>query len=221
MSTHAGTDPGAARGHSSATLYEAALSVWRRAAGEQEFPPAVVVDPTIRAAWPGARVAGPAFTVRGVGGDNLALHRAVAAAAAGHVLVADLGGAARGHWGEVLAVAAQSRGLLGLVIDGGVRDRDEMRDLGFPVFSRGDCVLGTAKCAPGDLGAPLLLGGAVVRSGDLVVGDTDGVVVLPRERVAAVLNEADRRVAHEREVLEGLRAGRTTLELYGLVVEAG
>jgi 4-hydroxy-4-methyl-2-oxoglutarate aldolase len=124
-----------ARGHSSATLYEAAASEWLRRAGGGAMPE-VAVDPTIRASWLGASVAGPAYTVRGSGGDNLALHRAVVAAPPGHVLVADLDDAAFGHWGEVLAVAAQRRGLLGLVIDGGVRDRDELRALGFPVFSR-------------------------------------------------------------------------------------
>jgi 4-hydroxy-4-methyl-2-oxoglutarate aldolase len=141
--TFADTVARGARGHSAATLYEAAQS----ALGEAD----VAVDPGIHAACPGAAVAGPAFTVQGAGGDNLALHRAVLAAPAGAVLVADLGGAAHGHWGEVLAVAALQRGIAGLVIDGGVRDVDQLRELGFPVFSRNNTVRGTRKLFPGAL----------------------------------------------------------------------
>jgi 4-hydroxy-4-methyl-2-oxoglutarate aldolase len=176
----------------------------------------VAVDHTIRASWIGAAVAGPAYTVRGSGGDNLALHRAVVAAPPSHVVVADVEGAAHGHWGEILAVAAQQRGILGLVIDGGVRDRDRLRALDFPVFSRHDSIRGTRKDVAGGLGVPIRLGGVPVRTGDLVVGDTDGVVVVPSERVPAVLEEADRRVAREHDILAALRDGRTTLDLYGL-----
>jgi 4-hydroxy-4-methyl-2-oxoglutarate aldolase len=154
--------------------------------------------------------------VRGVCGDNLALHRAVAAAPASHVLVADLDGAAYGYWGEVLAVAAQQRGILGLVINGRVRDRDALRSLNFPVFSRHDSVRGTGKQVPGQVNVPIVIGGVQVSAGDLVVGDVDGVVVLPGERVAAILDEADRRVAHEYEILSALRTGHTTLDLYRL-----
>jgi 4-hydroxy-4-methyl-2-oxoglutarate aldolase len=196
------------RKHSAATLYEAAQA--------ERVEAEVAVDPGIRAAWTGAAVAGPAFTVQGAGGDNLALHRAVLAAPAGSVLVADLSGAAHGHWGEVLAVAAQQRGIAGLVIDGGVRDVDEMRDLGFPVFSRNDTVRGTRKLFAGVLGVDIRLGGVPVRTGDLVVGDADGVVALPAALVPDVLDRADARVAQEATILEQLRAGATTLELYGL-----
>jgi 4-hydroxy-4-methyl-2-oxoglutarate aldolase len=199
---------GHARGHSAATLYEAAQA--------EHVPTEIAVDPAIRAAWPGATVAGPAFTVQGAGGDNLALHNAVLAAPAGSVLVADLGGAAHGHWGEVLAVAAQQRGIAGLVIDGGVRDRDEMRDRSFPVFSRNDTVRGTRKLFPGVLGVDIRLGGVPVSTGDLVVGDADGLVILPAMRVPAVLDRADARVAQEATILDQLRGGATTLELYGL-----
>jgi 4-hydroxy-4-methyl-2-oxoglutarate aldolase len=192
----------AARGHSAATLSEAASAP-------------VAVDPRITAAWPGARLCGPAFTVQGAGGDNLALHHGVIAAPTGSVLVVDVGGARHGHWGEVLAVAAQCRGLLGLLIDGGVRDVDEQRALGFPVFSRNNCVGGTRKHYPGDLGAPVSIGGVVVRTGDLVVGDNDGVVVIPATHVERVLADADARVEKEREIIAALHAGATTLGLYG------
>lgn len=192
-----------AGGHSAATLYEAS-----------KLPCAC--DPGIRAAWQGARVAGPAFTVRGIGGDNLALHNAVLAAPAGRVLVADMQGAAHGHWGEVLAVAAWHRGIAGLVIDGGVRDSDEMPAMDFPVFSCSVTVVGTVKDYPGDLRSPVRIGGIVVHTGDLIVGDADGVIVLPQNAVAETITRADQRVADERHILDQIRNGKTTPDLYGL-----
>jgi len=179
--------PDPAHGHSSATLYEAS-----------GLP--IALDPHIRAAWSGARLSGPAFTVQGRGGDNLALHHAVLAAPAGSVLVVDADGAQHGHWGEVLAVAAQQRGIVGLLIDGGVRDRDEQCQRGFPVFSRNDSILGTGKSYPGVLGQPVVLGGITIATGDLVVGDTDGVVAIAEFEVHRVLAAADARVAHEQDV---------------------
>jgi 4-hydroxy-4-methyl-2-oxoglutarate aldolase len=184
-----------AGGHSAATLYEAS-----------KLPCAC--DPGLRAAWPGARVAGPAFTVRGIGGDNLALHNAVLAAPAGH-----------GHWGEILAVAALHRGIAGLIIEGGVRDADEMAALGFPAFSRSVTVVGTVKDYPGDLRSPVRIGGITVHTGDLIVGDADGVIVLPQDTVAETISRADQRVADERRILDEIRDGKTTLELYGLSAE--
>ncbi|MFI0423502.1 RraA family protein [Spongiactinospora sp. 9N601] len=190
-------------GHSTATLYEASGLDCACARG-------------LRPAWPGARLAGPAYPIRGTGGDNLALHNAVVAAPPGHVLVADLQGAACGHWGEVLAVAAQARGLLGLVIDGGVRDVTELARLRFPVFASSVAVFRTAKDHPGLLGEPIVLRGVPVAHGDLIVADEDGVVCLPAAEAGRVLALADERVRAEERILAGLRAGRTTLELYDL-----
>ncbi|MDT2007461.1 RraA family protein [Rhodococcus opacus] len=190
-----------ARDHSTATIYEASQLN-------------IALDPAIRPAWTGARVAGPAYTVQGAGGDNLALHNAVAAAPAGHVLVAALGGAQHGHWGEVLAVAAQQRGLLGLIIDGGVRDTVELAGIDFPVFSRGISIVGTRKVYQGGLGVPITVGGVRITTGDLVVGDADGVVAIPLEHVTDVLDRSDARVADEKRIFDELRAGKTTLEVY-------
>ncbi|MEV5155628.1 RraA family protein [Streptomyces werraensis] len=189
--------------HTSATLLEAAKSD-------------IALDPALRPLWPDARLAGPAYTVQGVPGDNLALHNAVAAAPPGHVLVADCGGGSFGHWGEVLAVAAKERGLLGLVIDGAVRDSAEQAELGFPVFSRGIAIHGTAKRYPGILGRSVLVGGVVVRTGDLVVGDADGLVAIPSAHEAAVLAAADGRVEQETFIMSELSKGRTTVELLRL-----
>lgn len=196
--------------YSSATVYEAAQS------GLGHDLPEIAVDPEITAAWPGAALTGPAFTVQGAHGDNLALHRAVTSAPAGHVLVVDVGGAAFGHWGEVLAVAARCRGIPGLVIDGGVRDTTELRAHGFPAFSRNNSIRGTRKLFPGELGVDVHIGGVTVHTGDLIVADADGVVVLAAQHTKAVLERARRREAREREILAALESGATTLELYGL-----
>jgi 4-hydroxy-4-methyl-2-oxoglutarate aldolase len=192
-----------ARGHSTATLSEAAGF-------------AVALSPSLRPLWTGARLCGPAFTVQGAGGDNLALHHAVLQAPRGAVLVADLGGAEFGHWGEVLTIAALHRGLTGLLIDGGVRDAAELEELGFPVFSRNNSIVGTRKDFTGVFGGPVTVGGITVRPGDLVVGDVDGVVSLPLSGVDAVLGRADARVAKEKEFMTLLRQGHSTLDLYGL-----
>ncbi|MDX3582431.1 RraA family protein [Streptomyces europaeiscabiei] len=203
MSTN---DP--AGGHSSATLSEASgLSV--------------ALAPEVRSLWAGARLCGPAFTVQGAGGDNLALHHAVLQAPPGSVLVADLGAAPFGHWGEILTVAAQHRGIVGLLIDGGVRDADEIKGLGFPVFSRNNSIVGTRKDFPGVFGRPVRVGGITVHVGDLVVGDVDGVVALPVADTERILDRADARVAHENELLKRLREGRSTLDLYNHFETAG
>jgi 4-hydroxy-4-methyl-2-oxoglutarate aldolase len=192
-----------ARGHSAATLYEASKTD-------------CICHPSIQSAWPGARLVGPAFTVQGVGGDNLALHRATATAPAGSVLVVDVHAAAHGHWGEVLTAAAQHRGIVGLLIDGGIRDVAEIRALHFPVFSRNNTVRGTAKNHPGRFGDPVQIGGLVIGAGDLIVGDADGVIALPAGRVDQILDAADARVAAERDAMEAIRNGATTLDHYRL-----
>jgi 4-hydroxy-4-methyl-2-oxoglutarate aldolase len=207
-------------GHAAATVYEAAVATLAALPADHplrsHFVGLFSVDPQISAAWPGARMAGTAYTVQGAGGDNLALHRGVYAAPEGSILVVDVNGAEFGHWGEVMAVAAQSRGIIGLVIDGGVRDSVEQSELGFPVFSRNNSVRGTRKLFRGVLGVEVEIGGVPVRPGDTVVADTDGVVVLPAEIAESVIEQADLRVAKEQEIMRRLREGETTLEVYGL-----
>lgn len=107
-----------------------------------------------------------------------------------------------------------SRGIRGLVIDGAVRDSVEQENLGFPVFSRGLAIRGTGKSYPGVLGRPVRVGGVKVRTGDLVVGDADGVVSLPAEQVPEILERADARIRKEEQVISALRQGATTIDLY-------
>jgi len=163
------------------------------------------------------RVCGPAFTVDSPPMDNLSLHRAIYAAKPGDVLVVRVGDHHEaGYWGEIMGVAAQARGLAGLVIDGGVRDSQELTAIGFPTFSRGLCIKGTTKHGGGSLNRPVAIGSIVIEPGDIVLGDADGVVVVPREEGPAILEKSIKRVDNEEKIKEQLRAGKTTLEIYGL-----
>jgi len=175
------------------------------------------MPPRIRPVWPGAVVAAPAYPVRCTPGDNLAVHVAVSRAPAGAVLVVDVGDVSdRGYWGEVLTTGARARGLGGLVIDGGVRDVAALEALGFPVFARTVALRGAAKVARGSIGVPVEVAGVTVEPGDWVVGDVDGVVVVPGGRLADVAEAGRDRAAAEDGYFDALRAGGTTVELLGL-----
>lgn len=175
--------------------------------------------PRLRPMWPGATLAAPAVPVRCTPGDNLAVHAAVATAPEGHALAVDVGLAPeRGYWGEVLTTAAGSRGLAGLVLDGGVRDVAALQARRFPVFATMAALRGAEKKAPGTVGAPVRVGDVLVEQGDWLVGDVDGVVVVPAAEVEQVLAAGRARVAREAGFFESLRAGATTVELLGLDV---
>ena len=171
----------------------------------------------IHAAWPGARLAAPAFPVQCTTGDNLGIHTAVARAEAGDALVVDVGEFRElGYWGEVLTTAAQARGLTGLVIDGGVRDITEIQAHGFPVFSTMIALRGATKNRAGSIWSPVQCGGVLVEPGDWIVGDADGVVVVPGGTLADVINAGRVRAAKETEMFRALWEGKTTLELLDL-----
>ncbi|KAF7963062.1 4-hydroxy-4-methyl-2-oxoglutarate aldolase [Cupriavidus sp. UYMU48A] len=177
-----------------------------------------VVSPAIKPVAPGFRICGPALTVHSPGGDNLWLHRAIDIAQPGDVLVVHVSGAYdHGYWGEIMTTAAKVKQLGGLVIDGCVRDGVLLEEIGFPVFARGLCIRGTGKDygAIGWLNAPLLFGGTRVEAGDLIVGDRDGVVVVPRTRAAEVVGKASDREATEAAILKRVEAGETTMRIYG------
>jgi 4-hydroxy-4-methyl-2-oxoglutarate aldolase len=171
----------------------------------------------IRAVWRGARLAAPAFPVRCTPGDNLAIHVAVASAPPGSALAVDVGAEDElGYWGEVLTTAAESRGVAGLVIDGGVRDVDALEAHGFPVFSTTVALRGASKNRPGMLGAAVVVGGVTVEAGDWLVGDVDGVAVVRAAAIEDVLAAGRARAQKEAAVFTALRQGHTTLELLGL-----
>jgi 4-hydroxy-4-methyl-2-oxoglutarate aldolase len=162
-------------------------------------------------------VCGLAVTVECPPCDNLMLHVAVAHAQPGVVIVATVGGyLLAGAWGEILTEAARARGVAGLVIDGAVRDIDAIETLGFPVFSRGLAIGSCTKERAGRIDAAIQLGGATVRPGDLVFGNTDGLVIVERDRIDDVYEAAMTRRKKESEIISELREGRTTMELLGL-----
>ena len=187
-----------------ATLYEAA--------GKRGM-----VDPTIRPAWQGAKVCGRALTVECPPGDNLMLHHAVAIAAPGDVIVATLGGyMLTGAWGEILTVAAQSRGVVGVVVDGAVRDIEAISKRNFGIFSRGLAIGSCTKERSGSLNQPLIFGGVEVRSGDIIVGDSDGLVVIKQEDADEVYEQSVLRHNRELEIIAQLAQGMTTLKILTL-----
>ncbi len=173
------------------------------------------LDPAIHPIWDGATLCGPAFTVRCARGDNLPVHLSLAEVSRGDILVVDGGGFIGGYWGKILTVAAQARGVAGLAIDGGVRDVRDLRELGFPVFARGTGIRGTIKRDAGALREPVVIGGVRIESGDLVLGDADGLVSVPRAKLTEILAAARAREERERGVIERLRAGELTVDIYG------
>lgn len=171
----------------------------------------------IKPIYSGMRICGPALTVDCRPGDNLAIHVAVSRAEPGDVLVVDYKGYVEaGPFGDVLATQCIAAGIAGMVIDGCVRDGISLRDMGFPVFARGLNMKGTSKAAPGSVGVPIVCAGVPVAPGDVIVGDDDGVVVVPRARVAAVARMAGEREAKEASMREELRGGATTIDLLDL-----
>lgn len=195
----------AASSLSTATLHEAAGKIG-------------ALPSTIKPLDVSARVCGAALTVDSPGGDNLWLHRAIYAAQPGDVLVVRTAGKyEHGYWGEIMSTAAAERGIAGLVIDACVRDGALLPSIGLPVFARGLCIRGTGKDfgATGWINAPLLFDDVIVHPGDLIVGDADGVVCLPRQQVPAIVAAAVTRDQQEAAIIQRLKAGETTLEIYG------
>jgi 4-hydroxy-4-methyl-2-oxoglutarate aldolase len=175
------------------------------------------MHPRITPAWPGARLAGPAFSVRCATADNLAIHAAVAEAPPGSVLVVNATDPPEhGYWGEVLTTAAEARGLVGLVIDGGVRDVAALAAHKFPVFSSFIALRGAGKAQGGEIGAGALVGDVEVETGDWVVGDDDGVVAIAAGELDRVLEAGQARADKESEMFIRLRSGATTVELLKL-----
>ena len=175
------------------------------------------MDAAIRPVTAGMQCFGPAFTLRCWPADNLTIHRAVELAAHGDVLVID-GGSGRDTalLGDILVYAARLRGVAGVVVQGLVRDSAAIAAQGLPVFASGATARGPVKETLGAVQVPIQCGGVLVRPGDLVAGDDDGVVVIPREQASAV---ADRvRLIHEREeqVKKALATGQTTVDILGL-----
>ena len=175
------------------------------------------LDSTIKPIRGGMRVLGRAFTCRCDANDNLTLHAALKMAQPGDVLVCDGGGfTEQGVFGDVMASCAVGRGLGGLVVDGGVRDSETISQIGFSVFSRSISIKGSVKETLGKLQIPVVVGGVSVSPGDLVIGDDDGVCIVPASEVESLAAKCMEREAKEARFREALLAGKTTWDMLNL-----
>ena len=175
-----------------------------------------VLDPEVRPVWTGARVFGPAFTARCYPSSIITVHKALLEAAPGDVLVVDAGRDASGAlFGAIMATDARHRGLAGLVTDGAVRDVADLAEMSFPVFARRTTPgVGTNRRV-GATGEPISCGGIVVRPGDYVLGDQDGVVIVPRERAAEIADAIEAIWAKEDGWRKQMAAGQRIADLIG------
>ena len=171
---------------------------------------------SIKPIHPDMKCCGRALTVKCHPGDNLMLIKAVSMAKPGDVIVADMGPIIdNGPFGEVLAVDCLARGCAGLVVTCSVRDSEAIIGRGFPVFAAGLSVCGTVKASKGTINHPVVVGGILVNPGDIVIGDRDGVVVIPLEEGQKTLETAQKRRAAEAVVMERLSKGETLFDIYG------
>jgi 4-hydroxy-4-methyl-2-oxoglutarate aldolase len=190
--------------YSTATLYEAS--------GQRGALP-FAIKPVAK----NFKIAGRAFTVSCGAKDNLWLHRGIYAAQLGEILVVSTNNAYEaGYWGEIMTYAALQRKLGGLVIDGCVRDIEQLEILKFPIFARGLCIKGTTKDkeSQGNMGGNVQIGDVSIVTGDFIFGDRDGVIAVPQQILPDVIEKAKERENKEAKIIEALKSGATTLEIY-------
>ncbi|MEV7150379.1 MULTISPECIES: 4-carboxy-4-hydroxy-2-oxoadipate aldolase/oxaloacetate decarboxylase [unclassified Streptomyces] len=176
-----------------------------------------LLGPGIRPVQQGVRVAGTAVTVIGWPGDNLMIHAAVEQCGEGDILVVTTTSPCQdGLFGELFATALARRGVRGAVLNTGIRDTRELRDMGFAAWSRAVCAQGTVKATGGSVNVPIAIDGQVIEPGDVILADDDGVVVVPRERARETARRSAAREAKEAATRAAFAAGELGLDRYGL-----
>ncbi|MCD2196665.1 4-carboxy-4-hydroxy-2-oxoadipate aldolase/oxaloacetate decarboxylase [Actinomycetospora endophytica] len=212
MRTVVVTDPPRADVEDASTLGKYGVATVHEALGRVGY-----LGPELRPAWPGARVGGTAVTAVCWPGDNLMIHVAVEQCRPGDVLVVTTTSPSTdGLFGELFATSLAHRGVRGVVLGCGVRDVAELREMGFPAWSRAVSAQGTVKATPGAVNVPVVLGGQTVHPGDVVLGDDDGVAVVPRGDVPHALAAAAARVEKEAATRAAFERGELGLDRYGL-----
>lgn len=192
----------------------------------EEIPSTIVSDVTgnvgltmdsgIRPAFEGVDMAGTAVTVNASPGDNLIIHKAITISEPGDVLVIDCNGYTdTGHLGELMCVSCRANGISGIVIDGAYRDKREIKEMEFPVYGRGVNPQGPLKQDPGSINVTISCGGVNVDPGDIVVGDDDGLAVIPGESAGTVLERARKKLDAEDATREAIKDGTYLFEMNG------
>lgn len=176
-----------------------------------------LLDPVVRPIQHGARIAGSAVTVMCQAGDNLMIHAAIEFVGPGDVLVVTTESTSTdGMFGELLATSLVARGCAGLILDAGVRDKSEINEMGWPVWSRAVHAQGTVKATAGSVNVPVVVAGQLINPGDVIVADDDGVCVVPRESASEALAASTDRLDKEAASRKRLAAGELGLDMYGL-----
>jgi len=176
-----------------------------------------LMRPYMRPIYASAKATGTAITVSCHPGDNIMIHAAIEFCKQGDILiVTTTSESTDGMFGELLAESARAHGVVGLIIDAGVRDVRDLTEMEFPVWSKAVSAQGTVKASPGSVNVPVFCAGTMVRPGDAIVADVDGVVVVKREDAAEVARLAGERFAKEQKTRERLKAGELGVDFYGL-----
>ena len=203
-----------------AGLGEAGTATVHEAIGRRGF-----LGPELRPIQQETRVAGSAVTVLSHPGDNIMIHAAVEVCEPGDLLVVtNTAPSTHGMFGDLLASSLVARGVVGLVMDAGVRDTSDLRAMGFAVWSRHVSCEGTVKNTPGSVNVPISINGVIINPGDVVCGDDDGVIAVPRDEAGWALERSNARLETEAETRARLQAGELGLDMYGLrrkLVELG